>query len=190
MTPLLKEMIKVYWEMITFKRSPLDTPDSTMMLLIAIGLSLSISLGQLVVSFNLGKLTMPLWVSILMIISQLILAFLYIRFILWTQNKQMVWQKLMTCWVMMLFILDSLAFLMMLLILVIDAFGLLMVLQKGVIFLSIVVGFVLSFWQISFSVRLYQLFLNQSVFFAIGVYLGWFGLNFLYLTFLRTLLQI
>ena len=189
MMPLLKQMIDVYWSMLCFKRSPLDTPDSRMMLLIAFGLSLFTSLAQLSISYHLGKVSLPFWASMGMILIQLILAFAYTRFILWTQNKLASWQKMITCWVMMLFILDSFACLFMLIIFVLHALGCIVVLQKAIILLSIVVGIVLSFWQIAFSIRLYRVFMNQTIWFAVGVYLGWFGLNFLLLSFFRTLFK-
>lgn len=190
MMPLLKQMINVYWDMLCFKRSPLDTPDSSMMLYIAVGLSLLMSMAQLSLSYYLGKVALPFWVSIGMIIIQLLLAFGYTRFILWTQNKLYHWQKMITCWVMMLFLLDGFAFLFMLMIFTLHAMGFVVVLQKAIIFLSIVVGIVLSFWQISFSIRLYRIFMNQTIWFAVGVYLGWFGLNFLLLSFFRTLFKV
>lgn len=187
---LLKQMIEVYWNMLCFKRSPLDTPDSSMMLSIAVGLSLLMSLGQLSLSYSLGKVSLPYWASICMIVIQLMLAFGYTRFILWTQNKLNCWQRMITCWMMMLFMLDGFAFLFMLMIFLLHTMGFIVILQKAIIFLSVFVGIILSFWQISFSIRLYRIFMNQALWFAVGVYLGWFGLNFLLLSFFRTLFKV
>lgn len=190
MIPMFKQMIEVYWDTLCFKRSPIDTPDSSVMLGLAVILSLLMSLGQLSLSYHLGKVSMPFWASMSMVVLQLILAFAYLRFILWTQNKISSWQKMMTCWVMMLFLLDGFAFLFMFMIWILHALGIIVSLQKLIISLSIVVGIVLSFWQISFSIRLYRIFLQQTIWFAVGVYLGWFGLNFLLLSFFRTLLKV
>ena len=190
MIVLLKQMIEVYWDMLCFKRSPLDTPDSSMMLYIAVALSLLMSFGQLSLSYHLGKVSLPFWASIGMIVIQLMLAFGYTRFILWTQSKLHHWQKMISCWVMMLFMLDTFAFLFMLMIFVLHLMGFVVFLQKSIIFLSIVVGIILSFWQIALSIRLYRIFMNQTLWFAIGVYLGWFGLNFLLLGFFRTLFKV
>jgi len=190
MRKMFLEMIKVYWQMITFKRSPLETPDSIVMLVIAITLSLIVSCGQFLVGYRLGKMTMSFGPSLLMICSQLLLLYIYIRFILWSQNLAHLWQKFMTCWVMMLVMLDCLALSLMVFILVLYGFGLLGALQKVVMFISVSVGVILSFWQVTFSVRLYQTMLNKKILFAVGIYLGWFGINFLYLTFMRTLFKI
>jgi hypothetical protein len=187
MIALLKQMIDVYWNMLIFKRSPLNTPDAPMMLGIAVALSLIVSGVQLVLSYSLGKMTIPFWASILLIIAQIGLAFAYVGFILWTQNQLTVWRKMMTCWMMMLFQLDGLALLFMFFILALNLFGWMVVLQKGIIVLSLIVGLLLSFWQVTLSVRLYQIFLQKTMLFAFAVYLGWFGVNFLFLMTFKTL---
>jgi hypothetical protein len=94
---------------------------------------------------------------------------------------------MMTCWMMMLFQLDGLALLFMFFILILNLLGWVVVLQKGIIVLSLIVGLLLSFWQVTLSVRLYQIFLQKTMLFAFAVYLGWFGVNFLFLMTFKTL---
>lgn len=187
MIPLLKQMINVYWNMLLFKRSPVATPDSAIMLGIAVLLSLIISSSQLFLSYSLGKLSLSLGASILLIVLQMSLAFLYVVFIFWTQNCLNQWRKFMTCWLMMLFQLDSMALFFMLLILLFNLFGLVAVLQKFIILISLGMGLLLSFWQVALSVRLYQTFLQKNILFALAIYLGWFGVNFLFLMSFKTL---
>lgn len=178
---LFHQIIDVYWRVLCFKKSPAETPNSSLMLWLGIMLSISISLIQLLISNQVAGLSMSLSLSIAMVFAQLGLFFLYTRLVLWSQNALTEWTKLCACWVMMLFFLDSMALMVMLFVYVLHTIGVLSQIKQVIVVLSLASGIALSFWQIVFTIRLFGNILKKSSVVAFGIYLGWFGINFLFL---------
>jgi hypothetical protein len=171
MMQLFHQIIDVYWRVLCFKKIPSETPNSSFMLGLGIILSICISFIQLGISNQVASLSMSLPLSIGMVFAQLGLFALYTRLVLWSQNALSEWTRLCTCWVMMLFFLDSMALLVMLAVQI----------KQVVVIFSLASGIALSFWQIIFTIRLFASILKKTNFLAFVIYLGWFGINFLFL---------
>ena len=190
MMQLLHQIIDVYWRVLCFKKAPVATPHSALMLGLGILLSIIISMTQLLMSSQVASLSMSLSLSMSMVFAQIILFLLYTRLVLWSQNVLHEWIKLCTCWVMMLFFLDSMALLVMFFVYLLNAVGLLSQIKQVMVILSLASGLALSFWQIVFTIRLFASILNKSNLVAFGIYMGWFGINFLFLLTIKNLFQI
>jgi len=190
MIQLFHQIIDAYWRVLCFKKSPFETPHSAFMLILGLMLSVCVSIAQLFISNQLAGLSLSLVLSIGMILAQLSLFLLYSRLVLWSQNALDQWIRLCTCWVMMLFFLDSMALLVMLVVYLLNALGLLSQIKQVVVVLSVASGIALSFWQIVFTIRLLMNLMKKSSLVAVGIYLGWFGINFLFLLSIKNIFQV
>ncbi|NDH08936.1 MAG: hypothetical protein EBY16_04865 [Gammaproteobacteria bacterium] len=190
MIQLFHQIIDVYWRVLCFKKSPFETPHSAFMLGMGVLLSICVSMAQLFISNQLAGLSLSLALSIGMILAQLGLFLLYSRLVLWSQNALDQWIRLCTCWVMMLFFLDGIALLVMLLVYLLNVLGLLSHIKQVMVVLTLASGIALSFWQIVFTMRLLMSILKKSSLVALGIYLGWFGINFLFLLSIKNIFQV
>jgi uncharacterized membrane protein len=190
MMQLFHQIIDVYWRVLCFKKSPSATPHSALMLVLGMLLSVGISLSQLLISNQVAPQTMPLGLSISLIFVQLSLFLLYARLVLWSQNALGEWVRLCTCWVMMLFFLDSMALMVMLLVYALNLLGVLSLIKQIMVVLTLISGIMLSVWQIVFTLRLFASILNKSNLMAFAIYMGWFGINFLCLVAIKNVFQL
>lgn len=179
MINFLKQIFMVYGEVVLFKRAPANTPQSTLMLWMSIFLASFISFLQLWLSSSFGKLPIPMSISLWMAIFQLGLFLGYMRLVLWSQNALDVWVQLCTCWLMMLFLLDLAAFSFSLVVLGLSWVGITTYIRPLLGWLGIITGLMFSIWQVFFTLKLLKELIQKPMLFAVMVYIGWLGINFL-----------
>ena len=190
MMQLFQQIIDVYWQVLRFKQTPLATPHSVVMLVLAILISIAVSFIQLCIANLIAGLSLSFVLSIGMILAQLGLFLLYSRLALWSQNALDQWIRLCTCWAMMLVFLDSMALVVMLLFYLLTVLGVFSQVKQVMMMVSAVSGIMLSFWQIVFTIRLFMTLMQKTSLVASGIYLGWFGVNFLFLLSIKNIFQV
>jgi hypothetical protein len=179
MLHFLYQVFLTYWQVLCFKRSPKDTPNSILMLGVAFLLSLGITALQMGLALGIQDKPGSLLEGLIFPLVQVLLFWVYLHFILWVFNKQKFAIIIMTNWLMMLFFLDSMALLFMLLIVGIKIMSGMAALTSIMMYMSIFFGLLFSIWQVSFSVQLLKTFIEKPLFQVGFLYLGWIGINFL-----------
>jgi hypothetical protein len=187
MFEMFKQIITVYWEVLCFKRSPLTTPASMMMLNIALSLILIVGVFQ----FQLTKLLNTTPISFFSVIGSIILQIalfaIYSRVVLKIQKADKYYMQLFICWLMMLFFLDLISSLLMCVMVGFSYFGFAAFVNSFLIYFAFVFGIIFSLWQVSFIVHLFRVFLKLSIWMGLLYYLGWLLLNYLYLIILKSI---
>ena len=186
MVTMLKQIIITYWQVLCFQRSPEDTPSSTMMSGIALCLALAAAILQYQLASFLTTGTASTLLILLITLVQVSLFAAYGRLVLWSNNASHHFFRLMTCWLMMLFFLDVISSLVMGLLLGVGHMGTGQTLAQFTQTLGLAFGIVFSIWQVTFIVQLYRVLTRQNFLLALLIYIGWLGVNYLFLLMIKS----
>ena len=181
MINFFKQIFQVYTEIVFFKRPPVNSPESIMMLCIAFFLANVMTLLHLMLNSWIGQMTVSMNLSLFMAMFQILLFLIYMRLVLWSQNLLSVWIKMCTCWLMMLFIFDLLGLTLAIFILGFSLLDVLTFIKPLLGWVGIIAGMVFAIWQVFFTMHLFKELLCKSIFFVLMIYIGWLGLNVLFI---------
>ena len=178
---LLYQIVFEYWQVLGFKRSPLATPNSPLML--GIGILLALLAAGMKYYFNgfIGTMHFSLGVFCLALVFEFVLMAMYIRAVLWMHQAQDNFLAFMTCWVMMMFFLDTIMIFTMGCSMGLQALGLIQYSSVSFMMIATIIGLVLSLWQIIYVVYLFKSFIKCPIWQGMVFYLGWLLINYLYI---------
>jgi hypothetical protein len=192
MIKVLQQILMTYFEVATFKRSPLNTPSNRFMLGISFGLVLLANLCQILmvmlltrglISIPVSEMMNSMGVMLLSTIAQILFFALFVRLVLQYHRLTTYFYQFMICWLMMLFFIEVVPSVVML-------FFKLLLLATHLSLDSIssallVISVVLAFWKVSFMVHLFRIVLDKTFLYAFLVCLIWFAINALILFLFR-----
>jgi hypothetical protein len=184
MIKVLKQILTTYFEVATFKRSPLDTPSNRFMLGISAGLVLLANLCQILmvmlltrglVSIAVSEMLHSMGYMLLSTMAQILFFALFVRVVLHYHRASTYFYQFMICWLMMLFFIEVVPSLVMLLFKL-----LLLVVNLSLDSISsalLVISLVLAIWKVSFMVHLFRVVLDKTFLYALMLCLAWFAIN-------------
>lgn len=174
---LILQMLKVYGELTLFKRSPKDTPSSTLMLGVAILFAALATLFQLALVFEFDLSSLSLWSQFTFVGLDILLFSGFIWVVLRYFGHTTDFKRMLTAWLMFVGFLDFGLCLVMLVVLVLKAWT-----MVRILFVIFTLGF--SIWSVIFMLNLFRNFFTPVVWKAAIIYLIWmlihFGLVFAY----------
>lgn len=160
------EMLKVYAEVVLFKRSPRDTPASILVMALGLGLVLILSVMQLSIAQALT------WQQYGFMLLDMLLLAMFFYLVLYLLGRVQDWLQMFTVWLMFVFYLNLLLVASMLLVLGLKA----LIAGAGTVFMILTIG--LSLWSIVFMIYLFASFFTPVVWQAVLIYLLWILLHF------------
>ena len=184
MIKVLQQILTTYFEVATFKRSPLDTPSNRFMLGISAGLVLLANLCQILmvmlltrglVSIAVSEMLHSMGYMLLSTMAQILFFALFVRVVLHYHRASTYFYQFMICWLMMLFFIEVVPSLVMLLFKL-----LLLVVNLSLDSISsalLVISLVLAIWKVSFMVHLFRVVLDKTFLYALMLCLAWFAIN-------------
>ncbi len=186
MLKLFQQILVEYWQVLCFKRSPKDTPKSTMMVMIA----LALAFGAMTLEYFLARLMDVTHLSFatlcFSLLVQIGLITVYIRIVLRVHQNTSDFLPFFICWLMMMFFLDSISSLVMASIIGFQFLGITKILSISLLSMGMVLGIMLSLWQVTYLVYLLIHFLKLPFWQAFIYYLGWLLINYIYWWVLKT----
>jgi hypothetical protein len=184
MIKILQQILMTYFEVATFKRSPLNTPSNRFVLGISFGLVLLANLCQILMVMLLtrGQMSIPvsemmnfMGLMLLSTIAQILFFALFVRLVLEYHRLTTYFYQFMICWLMMLFFIEVVPSVLLLF------FKLLLMVRhlnfEGISKALLVISVVLAFWKASFMVHLFRVVLDKTFLYAFLVCLVWFSMN-------------
>jgi hypothetical protein len=188
MINVLQQVLMTYFQVATFKRSPLNTPSNRFMLGLSFGLVLLANLCQILmvmvltrglVAIPVSEMMSSMGLMLLSIIAQILFFGLFVYLVLHYHRLITYFYQFMISWLMLLFFIEVVPSVVMLFFKL-----LLMVAHLSLDSVSaalLVISVVLSIWKVSFMVHLFRVVLDKTFLYAFLVCLMWFAINALIL---------
>ena len=168
---LILQMLKVYGEVTLFKRSPKDTPSSSMMLVIALIFVILTTLLQLSLVFEFDLSSLSFWSQFIFVGVDLLVFAGFIWAVLRYLGQRADFKQMLTAWLMFVGMIDLGLCLVMVLVLAFKSFA-----AVRILFLIFTLGF--SLWSVIFMLNLFRSFFTPVVWKAALIYLIWMLIHF------------
>jgi len=160
------EMLKVYAQVVVFKRSPNNTPSSSLLMGLALVMVFILTAIQLSIAHALS------WQQYAFLLLDMGLLALFLYLVLYVLRRPQDFIPMFTVWLMFVFYLNLMLVASMLVVLGLKTF----MTGAGMVFLILTMG--LSLWSIAFMIYLFASFFTPVVWQAVLIYLVWILLHF------------